>query len=86
LLTALSGNESILVAQLRQVIAKQAAEIGTLQNKLKKLSVAAAETATYKISRFKFAVIIFGLVAGVVVVRKVSRPRKEPENKRGVRC
>jgi hypothetical protein len=53
-LTAQSGEESILVASLRGVIAKQAAEIETLQNKLKELtvmSVAAAETATSEASQ-----------------------------------
>ena len=35
--TAQSGEESILVASLRGVIAKQAAEIETLQSKLKEL-------------------------------------------------
>ena len=49
-----SGEESILVASLRGVIAKQAAEIETLQNKLKELtvtSVATAETAASEISQ-----------------------------------
>jgi intracellular protein transport protein USO1 len=46
--TAQSGEESILVASLREVIAKQAAEIEALQSKLKELaakSSAAAEAA-----------------------------------------
>ncbi len=36
--TAQSGEESILVASLRGVIAKQSAEIETLRNKLKELT------------------------------------------------
>jgi hypothetical protein len=63
-LTAQSGEESILVASLRGVIAKQAAEIETLQNKLKDLtatSVAASETAASEISQStaKFAEVGF---------------------------
>lgn len=52
--TAQSGEESILVASLRGVIAKQAAEIETLQNKLKELTAtsdATAETAAAEISQ-----------------------------------
>ncbi|KAN0137791.1 Uso1 / p115 like vesicle tethering protein, head region domain containing protein [Lactarius tabidus] len=47
--TAQSGEESVLVGSLREVIAKQASEIESLRNKLKELttnSVAAAETAS----------------------------------------
>jgi hypothetical protein len=40
--TAQSGEESILVASLRGVIAKQAAEIEALQSKLKELTTTAA--------------------------------------------
>jgi hypothetical protein len=40
--TAQSGEESTLVASLRGVIAKQAAEIEALQSKLKELTTAAA--------------------------------------------
>ena len=46
---AQSGEESVLVGSLREVIAKQATEIDSLRNKLKELtanSAAAAETAT----------------------------------------
>jgi peptidoglycan hydrolase CwlO-like protein len=53
-LTAQSGEESILVASLRGVIAKQAAEIEALQNKLKELtatSLATAETAASEASQ-----------------------------------
>jgi intracellular protein transport protein USO1 len=65
-LTAQSGEESILVASLRGVIAKQAAEIETLQNKLKELtatSATAAETAASEISQStaKFAEVCFFL-------------------------
>ena len=65
-LTAQSGEESILVASLRGVIAKQAAEIETLQSKLKELtatSVGAAETAASEISQStaKFAEVCFVL-------------------------
>ena len=45
---AQSGEESVLVGSLREVIAKQATEIDSLRNKLKELtanSAAAAETA-----------------------------------------
>lgn len=63
-LTAQSGEESILVASLRGVIAKQAAEIEALQNKLKELSatsVAAVETAASQSSQFtaKFSEVCF---------------------------
>jgi intracellular protein transport protein USO1 len=53
-LTAQSGEESILVASLRGVIAKQAAEIETLQSKLKELTAtsdATAVTAAAEISQ-----------------------------------
>ena len=65
-LTAQSGEESILVASLRGVITKQAAEIETLQNKLKELaatSAAAAETAVSETSQStaKFAEVCFVL-------------------------
>jgi hypothetical protein len=53
-LTAQSGEESILVASLRGVIAKQTAEIEALQNKLKELtatSLAAAEAAASEASQ-----------------------------------
>jgi hypothetical protein len=62
--TAQSGEESILVASLRGVIAKQAAEIEALQSKLKELtatSAAAAGTAASEISQStaKFAEVCF---------------------------
>lgn len=44
-LTAQSGEESILVASLRGVIAKQAADIEALQNKLKELTATSLATA-----------------------------------------
>jgi hypothetical protein len=53
-LTAQSGEESILVASLRGVIAKQAADIEALQSKLKELtttSLASAEAATSEASQ-----------------------------------
>jgi len=43
--TAQSGEESILVASLRGVIAKQAAEIEALQSKLKELTATSAAAA-----------------------------------------
>ena len=65
-LTAQSGEESILVTSLRGVIAKQAAEIETLQNKLKELTASAdatAETAASEVSQTtaKFAEVCFVL-------------------------
>lgn len=63
-LTAQSGEESILVASLRGVIAKQAAEIEALQNKLKELtatSLATAEAAASEASQntAKFAEVCY---------------------------
>ena len=51
---AQSGEESVLVGSLREVIAKQASEIESLRNKLKELttnSVTAAETASASASQ-----------------------------------
>jgi hypothetical protein len=74
--SSLTAQERILVGSIRRVIARQAAEIKTLQNKLKELtatSVAAAETAACEISRTsaKFAGVCFALfvVAGRAVAR-----------------
>lgn len=72
-LTAQSGEESILVASLRGVIAKQAAEIETLQNKLKELTAtsdATAESAASEISQTtaKFAEVCFALFVAVLTL------------------
>ncbi|KAF8504874.1 p115 like vesicle tethering protein [Russula emetica] len=84
--TAQSGEESILVTSLRGVIAKQAAEIETLQNKLKELtatSVTAAETAASEISQStaKFAEERASLEAALEAERtKRTEVEKEQED------
>ena len=70
--TAQSGEESILVASLCRVIAKQVAEIETLQKKLKELTATsvAAETAASEISQStaKSAEVCFVLFVAVLVL------------------
>ena len=70
--TAQSGEESILVASLRGVIAKQVAEIETLQKKLKEITATsvAAETAASEISQStaKFAEVCFVLFVAVLAL------------------
>jgi hypothetical protein len=83
LLTAQSGEESILVASLRGVIAKQAAEIETLQTKLKELtaSVAAAETAASDISQStaKFAEVCLVLFVAALTLSYCEQERASLE-------
>jgi hypothetical protein len=78
-LSAQSGEESILVASLRGVIAKQAAEIETLQKKLKELTATsvAAETAASEISQStaKFAEVCFVLLMAALTLSYCEQER-----------
>jgi len=83
-LTVQSGEESILVASLRGVISKQAAEIETLQNKLKELTattVAAAETAASEMSQStaKFAEVCFVLFVAALTLSYCEQERASLE-------